>query len=227
MALVARRGPELELLAAAIRERGGDAMAVVADATDPEAIAAAVRSVVTRWGRLEVAVANVGVYRRGLAIECSRADLEDSLRDNFWSAFHLSESVLPHLRASRGQLVFVNSFDAKKCMPCDAAYSAAKAALASFGASLRQAVGPAGVNVCSVFPGRVDTEMLAGLEVPRISRKIPAARVARAVCRAIRRRRSEVVVPWSILPLWWIDVLSPRLADWLVRALALDGRLRA
>ena len=72
-----------------------------------------------------------------------------------------------------------------------------------------------------------DTVRIAGLEVPRISRKIPAARVARAVCRAIRRRRSEVVVPWNILPLWWIDVLSPRLADWLVRALALDGRLRA
>lgn len=227
VALLARSRDDLERLATAIRADGGDALVVVVDATDAAAVAAAVQTVHTTWGRLDVAVANAGVYRRGLAVDVTRADLELALRDNFWSAFHLVEAALPHLRAQRGQMVVLNSFDAKKGMPQDAAYATAKAALASYAASLRQALRAAGVNVCSVFPGRVDTAMVQDLDVPWISAKIPAERVARAVRRAIRRRRAEVLVPWHIRPLWWFDVLSPRLGDWLVRVLRLDGRPRA
>lgn len=227
VALLARSRDDLERLAAAIRADGGEALVVVADATDAAAVTAAVQAVHTTWGRLDAVVANAGVYRRGLAVDVTRQDLELALRDNFWSAFHLIEAALPHLRAQRGQVVVLNSFDAKKGMPQDAAYATAKAALASFAASLRQALRPEGVHVCSVFPGRVDTAMVKDLAVPWISAKIPAERVARAVRRAIRRRRAEVLVPWHIRPLWWLDVLSPRLGDWLVRVLRLDGRPRA
>ena len=66
--------------------------------------------------------------------------------------------------------------------------------------------------------------MIQDLDVPAISRKIRPERVARAVLRGLRRRKAEVIVPWHIRPLWWAEVLSPRLADWLVRRLRLDGR---
>ena len=227
VALLARSVPDLERTAAAVRAAGGQALVLPTDATDAAAVAEAVRAVQQAFGRVDVVVANAGVYRRAPATSVTRADLELALRDNFWSAFHLLEAALPHLRASRGQVVVLNSFDAKKGMPQDAAYATAKAALASFAASLRQALRPDGVHVCSVFPGRVDTAMVQDLDVPWISAKIPAERVARAVRRAIRRRRSEVLVPWHIRPLWWLDVLSPRLGDWLVRVLRLDGRPRA
>jgi uncharacterized protein len=112
-------------------------------------------------------------------------------------------------------------------MPQDGAYAAAKAALAAYAAALRQCVHGRGVHVCTVFPGRVDTPMIATLDVPAISAKIPADRVARAVLRALRRQRPEVVVPWHCRLLLWSDVLSPRFGDWLVRVLRLDGRPRS
>ena len=120
--------------------------------------------------------------------------------------------------------MFVTSFDAKKPMPHEGAYAAAKAAVATYAAALRQALHGRGVHVCTVFPGRVDTRMIANLRVPAISAKIPPARVAKAILRAIRRRSPEVVVPWHCRLLLWGDMLSPRLSDWLVRVLRLDGR---
>ena len=228
VALLARTRPDLERIAAAITAAGGDALVVPVDATDAAAVAQATATVLAWRGRLDLVVANAGVYRRGLASDLQAADLELALRDNFWSAFHLVHAALPTLRAQRrGQVMFVNSFDAKKGLPQDAAYAAAKAALASYAASLRQALRPEGLHIGSVFPGRVDTAMVQDLDVPWISAKIPAERVARAVLRALRARRAEVLVPWHIRPLWWCDVLSPRLADWLVRILRLDGRPRS
>lgn len=228
VALLARSVPDLERTAAAVHAAGGQALVLPTDATDAAAVAGAVRAVQQAFGRLDVVVANAGVYRRAPATSVTRADVELALRDNFWSAFHLIEACLPLLRAQRrGHVVILNSFDAKKGLPLDAAYAAAKAALASFGASLRQALREDGVHVCSVFPGRVETAMVDHLDVPAISAKIPAERVARAVLRGIRRRQAEVLVPWHIRSLWWLDVLSPRLGDWLVRVLGLDGRERA
>ena len=224
VALLARRRSALDEVAAAVVAAGGQAHVEVVDLTDAVAVARAMASVRAWRPQLDVVVANAGVYQRGLATAVRREHLEAALRDNFWTAFHLVEATLPLLRARRrGQLVFVNSFDAKKGLPMDAAYAAAKAALASYAASLRQALRSDGVGVCTVFPGRVDTPMVDAVQVPAISAKIPPERVARAVLAALRWRRAEVIVPWHIRPLWWLDVVSPRLADWLVARLRLDG----
>lgn len=224
VALLARRRERLEAVAAAIAAAGGRALVLVADATDRDAVQRAVGEVLRTTGRLDVVVANAGVYTRVEATAVTVAEVEAALRSNFWSAFHLAQAALPTLRAQRsGHLVFVNSFDAKKGLPSDAAYVAAKCALAGYAGTLRQALRADGVHVCTVFPGRVATAMTEGLTVPAISEKISPERVARAVLRALRRRSLEVVVPWHCRFLLWAEVLSPRLGDWLVRVLRLDG----
>ena len=225
--LAARRVPLLDEVATAIRARGGAALVAPCDATDRDAVAGVVAAALATFGRLDVVVANAGVYARKPADQVQRADLQAAFTANFWSAFELIQACLPHLLAQgRGQIVLINSFDAKKGLPQDAAYVAAKSALAGYAATLRQAVRDRGVHVCTVFPGRVDTPMIDDLEVPAISAKIPPERVARAVLRALRRRRAEVVMPWHCRLLHWADVLSPRLGDWFVRRLRLDGRPR-
>ena len=223
--LSARRVEVLQRVAARIRADGGRAHVAPCDATDVAAVRAMVDDVFARFARLDVLVASAGVYLRRSATEVVRVDVEQMLAANFWSAFELVSAALPRLiEQRRGQIVFINSFDARKGLRQDCPYVVAKAALAGYAATLRQAVRGAGLHVCSVFPGRVDTPMIDDLEVPAISAKIPPERVARAVMRALRRRRSEVCVPFHIKALQWADVLSPRLGDWLVRKLGLDGR---
>jgi short-subunit dehydrogenase len=225
--LAARRAEALQQVAAQLRGRGATVRTEVCDVTDADAVARTVQDLLARTGRLDVVVANAGSYLRRPADAITRADIEASFAVNFWGAFHVVQSTLPHLLArGAGSLVLMTSFDARKALPHDGAYAAAKAALASYAGALRQTVRGRGVHVCTLFPGRVYTPMCDGLEVPAISAKIPAERVARAVLRAIRKRRAEVIVPWHCRLLLWADTLSPRLGDWFVRVLGLDGRER-
>lgn len=90
-----------------------------------------------------------------------------------------------------GHIVLVTSMDAKKGIPRDAPYVAAKFALAGFGDVLRQELYGSGVAVTTLFPGRVDTPMIEHLKVPWISAKISPEVVARATVRAIVRRQPE------------------------------------
>ncbi len=226
--LVARRTVELEQVASGLRARGARVATEVCDVAEADAVTRLVQDVLARWGRLDVVVANAGSYVRRSADQITRADFESAFAVNFWGAFHVVQAVLPHLLArGAGHLVLMTSFDARKALPHDGAYAAAKAALASYAGALRQTLRGRGVHVCTLFPGRVDTPMCDGLEVPAISAKIPADRVARAVLRAIRGRRAEVIVPWHCRLLLWADTLSPRLGDWFVRVLGLDGRERS
>lgn len=227
VALAARRPDQLQALATELRAHGAEVAVELCDLADATAAAQLVPNVLARWGRLDVVVANAGSYLRRPADLITRADLEAMFAVNFWGAFHVAQAALPHLLArGAGHLVLMTSFDARKALPHDGAYAAAKAALASYAGALRQTVRGRGVHVCTLFPGRVDTPMCDGIEVPAISAKIPAERVARAVLRAIRRRRAEVIVPWHCRLLLWADTLSPRLGDWFVRVLGLDGRSR-
>jgi NAD(P)-dependent dehydrogenase (short-subunit alcohol dehydrogenase family) len=224
--LAARGAQRLERVAAEIAAAGGRAEAEPCDVSDRFEAERLVRHTVERFGRLDVVVANAGAYARKPAEELAPVDIEAAFAGNFWSAFHTARAALPHLRTSRGHLVLMNSVDALRTLPHDGAYAAAKAALAAYGEALRQGLHGSGVHVCTVFPGRVDTPMVEGLDVPKISAKIPPERVARAVMRALRRRSPEVIVPWHCRLLVWADVLSPRLGDWFVRVLRLDGSER-
>jgi short-subunit dehydrogenase len=113
--------------------------------------------------------------------------------------------------------------DAKKGIPPDAPYVSAKFALSGFGEVLRQELDPAGIAVTILYPGRVDTSMIADLQVPAISAKIPTEQVAKAISRAIDRRPAEVLLPGFSYLLHLVNFISPRLADRAVRALRLRG----
>jgi short-subunit dehydrogenase len=113
--------------------------------------------------------------------------------------------------------------DARKGIPPDAPYVAAKFALSGFGDVLRQELRGTGVSVSIIYPGRVDTPMIENLRVPWISAKIPAEAVARAILRAVRRRQPEVILPAQSKLLVYLNTISPALADWAVRWFHLEG----
>jgi NAD(P)-dependent dehydrogenase (short-subunit alcohol dehydrogenase family) len=90
---------------------------------------------------------------------------------------------------------------------------------------LRQELHGTGVRATTIFPGRIDTPMIEGLSVPRISPKAPPELVAVAVLRALRTGAPELYVP-ELGPraLLWLNTLSPSRGAWGVRFLGLSGR---
>jgi len=143
---------------------------------------------------------------------------------NFYGVLHAVQAVLPHMVARRsGHIVLVSSADGKKGIPPDGPYVAAKFAVAGLGDILRQELRPYGIAVTTVFPGRVDTPMIAHLRVPWISAKIPPEAVARAILRAIRRRTPEVIIPLQVRLFVYLSALCPSLGDWFTRQFHLEG----
>lgn len=222
--LAARREGLLREVAEEIRAVGSEALVAPTDVTDREQVQRLVDRTLERWGRVDILIANAGVYVRSPIRDLRIEDLEFSMAVNFYGSVYPVLAVLPHmLERKHGHIVLVTSMDAKKGIPPDVPYVAAKFALAGFGDVLRQELHGTGVHATVVFPGRVDTPLIQNLKVPRISAKIPPEKVADAILRGIRRRLPEIIVPWQARTLIYAHVLSPRLADWGVRFFHLEG----
>ena len=117
----------------------------------------------------------------------------------------MTRELLPLLRASRGQVVFVNSSAVFTRPSHCGAYIATKAALHGLADALRSEVNEAGVRVLSVFPGRTATPMQEDLHraegTPyRPERLLQADDVATAVMGALAMPRSAEVTDIRIRP---------------------------
>lgn len=224
VALAARTDPALQEVADEIQARGREALVIPTDVTRQEQVEHLVARTLDKWGRIDMLIANAGAYVRSPVRELTVEEVRRSMAVNFYGALFAVLAVQPHMLAQgSGHIVLVSSADAKKGLPIDAPYVAAKSALDGLGEVLRQELHDSGVHVTTIFPGRVDTPLLDDLKVPWISGKISPERVARAIVRAIRRRRPEVIIPARVKALYYLNVLSPRLGDWIARFLHLQG----
>ncbi len=139
--------------------------AVVADATDPEALAAVIEGA-EAWGDLEAFVANAGVIAGGLPAwelpaEQQRALLEVNLESVILAGRLVTPSLLGRPRPRSGRFVAVTSSGATRGMPGLAAYSAAKAGVEGFVRGLAADLHGSGVTANAVAPGSTDTPLLA------------------------------------------------------------------
>ncbi len=222
--LAARREAGLQAVAQAVRSLDREALSVPADVTQQAQVEQLVKTTLAQWGKIDIVVANAGVYVRSPIANSTIDMVEKAMAVNFYGSLRLVLAALPHLRAQQsGHIVLIASMDAKKGLPPDAPYVASKFALAGWGEVLRQELRGTGVDVSIIFPGRVDTPMLESLTVPWISAKLTPQAVAHAIVEAIRHRRAEVVLPFQARLLLYANWLSPRLGDWAVRFLRLEG----
>lgn len=224
VALASRSAERLEETAEAIRRLGRQALVVPTDVRRREDVSHLVRQTLETRGQIDILIANAGAYIRTPVPEMRVQHFEESLQVNFYGALYVIIEALPAmLERRRGHIVLMSSMDAQKGMPLDAPYVSAKYALRGLGEVMRQELRPYGIFVTTIFPGRVDTPLIDYLDVPRISAKIPPARVAKAVVRAVRRHQPEVIVPGYAKALVYLNTISPRLGDWLVRVFHFEG----
>jgi short-subunit dehydrogenase len=143
---------------------------------------------------------------------------------NFYGQVYCIQSALPHLKAQgSGHIVIVASMDAKTPVIPDAPYVAAKHAIAGFGDVLRQELRGTGVGVTIVYPGRIDTPMMAGMRFPLITKPMRPETVARAILRGIELRQASIILPYQAKWLNFAYFVHPRISDFFSRLLKLSG----
>jgi NADP-dependent 3-hydroxy acid dehydrogenase YdfG len=166
VAIVARRVNRLDELKADIESAGGSALAVPADVTDAEQVAAAVQRIVSELGRLDTVVNNAGLMRMAPAVEAPLQDWDDLVRVNVQGVLYVTRAAVPHLieaasDSPRGvaDLVTISSTAGWVARPNTAVYSLTKFGVNAFSEGIRQELLGKRVRVGVVGPGTVDTEI--------------------------------------------------------------------
>jgi NAD(P)-dependent dehydrogenase (short-subunit alcohol dehydrogenase family) len=160
----------------------GTTHCVAADASDPDAAAAIVADAVQRFGTIDGLVNNaVVVPPLAELADAPTADIRESLDANFFTAFHLTRAVVPRMRAQgHGSIVMVSSAVIRHPKWEFGAYNIAKHALLGLARSLALELGPAGIRVNTLAPGKIDGERLAEYFEVRAAERGVSADVVRA-----------------------------------------------
>ncbi|MFZ5478640.1 MAG: SDR family NAD(P)-dependent oxidoreductase [Myxococcota bacterium] len=198
LTLVSRRRAALDALAASL---GTPCHVVAADLADPAQATAWLAGAEAALGPVDVLVNNAGVQIVGPTETIPPEQAEALLRLDLLAPLALVRAVAPGLLArGRGAVVNVSSLAALAPTPGMAHYNAAKAGLAAFSESLRGEWRRTGVNVVTVYPGPVRTNLadVALGAYGKLPLPIPFGTVdglARRVVAAVEGGRGRVVYP--------------------------------
>ena len=164
--IAGRRAPELDLVAAEITAGGGIALAVPADVSDPDQVAALVQTTVATFGALHMAWNNAGVLGAFAPLqEQSMEDFDAVVATNLRGVFAcLKYEIAAMLAAGAGgAIVNTSSWTAHGAMPGLAAYAGTKAALDAMTRTVALEVGPHQIRINNVSPGIIATPMASGV----------------------------------------------------------------
>jgi 2-deoxy-D-gluconate 3-dehydrogenase len=173
VAVIARSGAELDVLAAEIRDLGCSAIALRCDVTQPQDVVAAVERALDELGQLDVLVNNAGgpIFNAPF-LEIRPDGFSRVVELNLLSVVHFCQAVGAHMVERRaGSVINVDSIGASHAAPLVTPYCAAKAAVVNLTEALAQEWGSAGVRVNALSPGLIRTEINRALfEHPEIGK---------------------------------------------------------
>jgi NAD(P)-dependent dehydrogenase (short-subunit alcohol dehydrogenase family) len=160
--LTARSEADLQAVAGEIEEAGGQALVSAVDLADSDALSQPVEAILSRWGRLDIAVNNAGIAPAEPAAASDDFTAWEALaRVNLDAVFRLSRLAGRAMIAKRhGSIVNIGSIGgASVLITSHPGYAATKAALSGLTVALAGEWAPHGVRVNTVAPGYIATEM--------------------------------------------------------------------
>jgi NADP-dependent 3-hydroxy acid dehydrogenase YdfG len=157
--LVGRRSEHLTAVARGAECAGGRCVSYPMDIAVDSDIAGLRDHVEREFGALDILIHSAGVITLGRFDKARVEDLDWQYRVNVRGASMLTCSLLPMLKARRGQIVFMNSSVGLTARAGAGHYAASKHALRAIADSLRDEVNADGIRVLSVFLGRTASQM--------------------------------------------------------------------
>lgn len=209
-AAVARRLHEAGASVGLISRRGHDlglerALGLACDVRDRVAVGSAADTIVERFGRLDIVVANAGVGAYGSFLELDPEDVEAMIDVNLKGTLYTAAATLPHLIATgEGDFVSLASVAGLRAFPGEAVYNASKFGQVGFTRALDYELREHGVRATCICPGGVNTGLAigAGREEgdPQLESLLTPDEVAEVVAFTVTRPRNMRILTTSFRP---------------------------
>jgi short-subunit dehydrogenase len=218
LGLLARRADRLHSLVASLP---GEHYVYAVDVCDRDALHAAAHHFQAKVGFVDTVIASAGISA-GTLTECEDdfSVFSAIMQTNVNATVSSFEPFVAGMKARRaGTLVGIASVAGVRGLPGAGAYSASKAAVATYCESLRLELKPHGVHVVTIAPGYIKTEMTEHnpYAMPFL---MEADAFAVRAAKVIASARSYVVIPWQMGVVAKIMRLLP---NWLYDRLAVDA----
>ena len=192
------------------------AQAITADVTDLEAMQEATERAVAGLGGLDVVWANAGIATFGPIAMTDPEAFARTVEVNLLGAFRTVRPALAHVQARRGYIAFTASAATFSHAPGMGAYAATKAGVEALANALRTEVAPSGVDVGTIHPIWIDTDMVREADATattfrRMRESLPGplrtthavSKAVNAIVRGFERRSRRVFVPEWVRVLHW------------------------
>jgi NAD(P)-dependent dehydrogenase (short-subunit alcohol dehydrogenase family) len=203
---------------------GPEALALEADVTEPEALERAFTTAVTRFGRVDVVVANAGVAPKvAPVLGMPEEEWERVIQTNLFGVYNTVVAGMEQVIANSGQFVLVSSSYAFMNGVLSSPYATAKAGVEALGRALRAELLPRGASATVAYFGWIATDMVETTfsdpvvdrfrreAVPRpLTRRVPVSRAGRVIVEGIGRRSPRVIAPFEWKALFFLrGLLGP------------------
>jgi 3-oxoacyl-[acyl-carrier protein] reductase len=168
--VLARTERDVRAVAGEIRRRGGTALAIPADVTQPRDVERAFQAVLNEFSTLDILVNNAGTGIRKPFEEMTPSEWDCLIDLNLKGVLYCTRAALRHMMPrQQGCIINIASQAGRQPEPQLAVYSATKAAVIALSQALAREVGKLGIRVIAVCPGPVDTERIRHL-APNVDR---------------------------------------------------------
>ena len=166
LALADLQGEGLEATAKRARELGAACETRFVDVADEESVRALVAGAAAHFGRLDVVCNVAGILRFDHTHELALADWSRLLAINLTGTFLVCREAIPHLLATRGNIVNIASTAGMRGHPWTAAYSASKGGVIALTCGIAIEYAKQGLRANAICPGSIETPITQAFQVP-------------------------------------------------------------
>ena len=143
-----------------IRHIGKECIAIKADISKEKNAAMVVEKTLRKFGRIDILVNNAGIWTYGLIGEMSEKVWKETMAVNLDGMFFITNAVVPVMKKQKsGKIINISSTAGQRGEAEHSHYAASKGGMISFTKAIATELGPYNINVNSVAPGWVDTDL--------------------------------------------------------------------
>jgi (+)-trans-carveol dehydrogenase len=174
-------------------------VATRADVRDYNALKKALDDGMAALGRVDIVVANAGIFSNGPIAELSETEWQDTIDTNLTGVWHTAKAAIPHLLAqgTGGSIILTSSVAGLKGSPNIGNYVAAKHGVVGLMRTLALELAPNFIRVNSIHPTSVDTPMIQNDATYRLFRP--------DLDNPTREDVGEAFTTLNALPIFWVE----------------------